>query len=517
VNRHALTLLSIGLCALSLAADARADDAGTLNAALESITTGELEDHIGSLADDTFEGREGGSRGGRAAAGYLVNQFKDLPVEPAGEKGTVYQVFNGSCRNILVCIPGSDPDLKEQIIVVGAHYDHVGYGNPNNSFGPTGYIHNGADDNASGTAGLLEMMEGLAQIEPRPRRTILFAWWDAEEQGLLGSDHWTDHPTRDLAKVELMVNMDMIGRMTRNRLEVYGIRSAPGLRRLVADQNGVTALDLDFNWDMREDSDHYSFYRKRIPVLMLHTGLHKDYHRPSDDAEKINYEGTQGVARLCLGVVLEAANREEPFVFRPASSQESRETQFTLEPRTSTHPGRLGITFSQASEGPPAPGVAVAKVAPGSAAEKGGIRPGDRIMRFWGHAVNDPEELRQFVVVAENPVEVVIERTGTEGPIRSTLELDGSPVRFGITWRIDDAEPGVAVISKIIPGSPAARGGLKVSDRVYSAAGRTITSVEQMKEVLLATEGDVEFLVERRGVMHTVHVPQPPARGPDGG
>src|SRR5690606_3687721 len=120
-------------------------------------------------ADDTFEGREAGSRGGHAAAGYIVRQLQRYGVQGGGEDGGYFQNFGAGYRNILAVIPGSDPQLRRQAVVVGAHYDHVGYGTPQNSYGPTGYIHNGADDNASGVAGLLEVIEAFTLLPSAPR------------------------------------------------------------------------------------------------------------------------------------------------------------------------------------------------------------------------------------------------------------------------------------------------------------------------------------------------------------
>ena len=195
-------------------------------AALEGVTAADLRRHVSALADDTFEGRETGSRGGRAAAGYLQMQFKAYGLRPAGESGGYFQQFNGNSRNILGMVEGSDPALRHEVILVSAHYDHVGYGNARNSFGPTGFIHNGADDNASGAATLLEVAQACAQLEPKPKRSILFALWDAEESGLNGSKHWLAKPTLKLSDVRLMINMDMVGRLRNNKLTVYGARTA---------------------------------------------------------------------------------------------------------------------------------------------------------------------------------------------------------------------------------------------------------------------------------------------------
>src|SRR5581483_3518130 len=138
-------------------------------------------------------------RGGHAAAVYLAQQFEKYKLAGGASPTSYFQVFSNQYRNLLGLLEGSDPTLREQVIVVSAHYDHVGYGNSQNSYGPIGFIHNGADDNASGDAGLLELVEAFTKLEQRPKRTILFAMWDGEEGGLLGSKHWVANPTLPLS------------------------------------------------------------------------------------------------------------------------------------------------------------------------------------------------------------------------------------------------------------------------------------------------------------------------------
>ncbi len=156
-------------------------EANARSAAIESVTTDEVKGHVGVLADDTFEGREAGSRGNRAAGIYIVERLKKLGIAPAGSNGSYYQTGPKS-NSILGLVEGSDPQLKDEVILVGAHYDHVGYGSARNSYGPIGYIHNGADDNASGVAALLEIADAVAHLPEKPKRTILFAFWDGEEK-----------------------------------------------------------------------------------------------------------------------------------------------------------------------------------------------------------------------------------------------------------------------------------------------------------------------------------------------
>src|SRR4029079_3833841 len=199
------------LLAIFASTTASAVDRDVLAAAAASITKGELKTYVDVLADDTFEGRETGSRGGRVAAHYIMKALEQLGATPVGDGGTYFQPFQANSRNILGFVEGSDPRLKEQVLVIGAHYDPVGYGSARNSYGPTGYIHNGADDNASGVAGLLEVLDAVKRLAQSARRSLLFAFWDSEEGGLHGSRHWISRPTVPLAKVVLDINIDMIG------------------------------------------------------------------------------------------------------------------------------------------------------------------------------------------------------------------------------------------------------------------------------------------------------------------
>ncbi len=299
-----------------------APEAAVRAEAARAITSDKVKTHVDALADDTFEGREAGTRGSRAAAGYIVGEIQKLGLPGGGPRGSYYQSF-GSYRNILALAEGSDPELKDQVVVISAHYDHVGYGTNRNSYGPIGRIHNGADDNASGVSGLLEVMEAVSKLPQRPKRSILFAFWDGEEKGLLGSEHWAAHPTVPLSHVPIMLNVDMIGRLRKQQVEVIGVRTSPGLRRQISQVNDPNGLRLDFNWDIRPDSDHQSFFSRGIPFLMLHTGKHPDYHRPSDDAHLINNDGLSRISQLMFHLVVELADAPTLGPFRSASRTES--------------------------------------------------------------------------------------------------------------------------------------------------------------------------------------------------
>ena len=503
---------------------ARATGAETVTTSiLSTITAADLRRHAERLADDTLEGREAGSRGGQAAGHYLGREFQRHQLAGGAAPRSYYQTFGSQYRNLLGLLEGSDPQLKKEVIVVGAHYDHVGYGNSQNSYGPTGYIHNGADDNASGVAGILELVEAFARPEARPKRSILFALWDGEEKGLLGSEHWVAHPTLPLERVRLAINLDMIGRLQRNRVEIFGIRSGYGLRRLISLNNADADLSFDFSWTMREDSDHYSFYKRDVPVLMFHTGLHSDYHRPSDDVEKLDFAGMERIVRLLFGVIHQAADEPQALEFRPTSRRETADVQRQRERPSPAPPGRLGIVWDRADEGQQR-GLRIVSVVPDSAAARAGVRVGDRLVRFAGrdltrHAGAGDDgvsgvELRSLVLAARSPVTVTVIRGGVAQPLDLSVRLAGQPVRLGISWRTDDAEPRAIIVARVVPGSPAAQAGIQPNDRLYQVSGQPFTGEAEFRRLLSEASGEtLDLLAERQGRVRTVSIKSLPAPG----
>ncbi len=513
--RRTLGALLIGLmCPAAVVAEelsAASSGAASFHSAYESILTVDLRRHVNVLADDTFEGREAGQRGGRAAAGYLVKRLEQGKLAGAGDDGSYYQPFGPGYRNLLALLEGSDPELKSEIIVVSAHYDHVGYGNSRNSYGPWGYIHNGADDNASGVAAQLELIDAFSQLEPHPKRTILFAFWDAEELGLLGSKHWVAHPTLPLRRVQAMVNLDMVGRLVDRSIEVYGVRTCRGFRQLVCRHNREADLSMDFTWEIKDNSDHHPFFEQGVPVLMLHTGLHKDYHTPRDDADKLNIEGMRLLATSLFSIVHELANTPEQIAFRSESRNETVELQKQVERPAPPIPSRLGVTWDTRDT---KPGLLLLSVATDSAAEQAGLRPGDRIVRFDGHDVTEGDEFKRQVLAAPNAVNLAIERDG-EDERSMPVKLHGGPVRVGVTWRTDDAEPDCVILTQVLPDSPAALAGLRVNDRVFEFAGEAIDSGEKFRRLSRELSGQQTLSVERNGRIRTVKIELPNPASPD--
>ena len=474
--------------------------------ALNSITTPELQKHVDVLADDAFEGREAGSRGGHAAAGYLIEQLKKSGLKPVGEDGGYFQTFGNGYRNILALQEGSDPQLKHEIVIVGAHYDHVGYGNRGNSFGPFGYVHNGADDNASGTSGVLEVIEAFRFMPEPPARSILFAFWDGEEKGLLGSKHWVAQPTLPLDRVVFAFNLDMIGYLRNERLEVYGSRTSRGLRRLVSEQNRDQMLALDFDWELKANSDHYSFYERSIPFLMFHTGLHDNYHRPGDDTHLINAEGMQAVSHLLFRVIHEIASVEEKPTFRQDVAREAIAGRRQVEAVSPPVPPRLGVRWDDRVNDR----IVVSYVEPESPAARAGIQLQDELLEVAGQRLENREHFRSCVLRAPVQTTIRLRRANQSEPREVAVTLTGKPIRVGLSWREDPAEQGSVLVTAVVPGSPADRAGIKPLDRIYGVNAKPLASSLALQEVLANEAGPIELEIERIGRISTVTMQAPP-------
>lgn len=274
-------------------------------------TPAKLSRHIQYLASDKMKGRGTGSRQNLKAAKYVARQFKKYHLAPKGTQG-YFQPFTARVRRVVV--PDSLRDTRnvlgfldngaERTIVIGAHFDHLGLGTQGSSKAekPEGQIHNGADDNASGVAGLLELARYFAENGSKESYNFLFIAFGAEELGLQGSRHFVDNPTLPLDRINFMVNMDMIGRYNPDRgvgIGGYGTSAAwPGIFE------GVTG-EVKFFTDRAGSggSDHGSFYAKHIPVLFFHTGGHDDYHTPTDDADKVDTRAEAAILRIEIDLI----------------------------------------------------------------------------------------------------------------------------------------------------------------------------------------------------------------------
>jgi hypothetical protein len=499
---------AIGMMLIGAASADEYDRAALLDAAVATITPEELGEHVGLLADDTLEGREAGKRGGKSAARYLENQLKAAGVQPGGDNGGFLQRFNPSYQNVLAIVPGVDPELQDEYVLVGAHYDHVGYGTWRNSNGPTGYIHNGADDNASGVSALLELVDALARTHWQPRRSIIIAFWDGEEINLLGSRHWVKQPTVSLEAVKLAINIDMVGRLREGRLEVGGSRTAAGLRRLLSSGRLPEQMWLDFSWEYKENSDHWPLYQAGVPSLILHTGLHDDYHTPRDDIEKLNMPGIRLASTYLLETVCRVADADSLPTFRAASRGENPAVQRVREAPLPPAAPRLGLTWSWQPENADGPALAIESITSGSAADGAGLRAGDRIVAIDGAPVMQEFQLAAVALRAEREVTLEIVRDGAAQQV--TVQLGGTPTHLGLSWREDDAEPGAVFVTRVVPHSPAARAGFKMHDRIYALDGEAFADgdalLAEVRDRLDREAAELQFEAERAGRIRTIAV-----------
>jgi hypothetical protein len=273
--------------------------------------------HVEALAHDSMRGRASGSVDELRAAEYLRERMVAYGLQ--APSGGMIQAFTGisrrgdtllSSRNVLGVLPGSGR-LAAQWIVVGGHYDHIGYRNlPDQSQGPN----NGADDNASGTAMVLEMARvfsdatGRGGKAPSPRRSILFAFWGAEEEGLLGSCHYVyEAPKVPLGWTGALMNFDMVGRLRGDTLVVSGGETSPVWNALVLEANAPGLTILRPQNSSPRSTDHACFWQVGIPWIGLFTGLHPEYHTPSDDVDLINFPGMMRIGELAMRVLAELA------------------------------------------------------------------------------------------------------------------------------------------------------------------------------------------------------------------
>ena len=284
--------------------------------------------------------------------------------------------------NILAQLKGSDPVVRAEYVVVGAHHDHLGVGGlGTSSRAPdTTAVHYGADDNASGVAGVIEISESM--VSRSPARSMLFTTFGAEEMGLVGSKYLTENSPVDLSMVQAMINLDMVGRLNEERqLQVGGIGTSPGFRDLLDSLNADYGFSLKFSNEGYGPSDHAAFYAKDVPVLFFSTGAHPDYHTPSDSFSSINLEGTEEVLNYISDVALALANKKDRIAFQEAGPKV----------RGSSRGRRGGITLGlmpdvtyDGSDGMP-----VMFVTDGKPAAVGGVQKGDAIVAIEGKNVGN--------------------------------------------------------------------------------------------------------------------------------
>ena len=359
----------------------------------QRISTELISNHISYLASDELGGRATSTKEELVAAKYIAKQFEGITLQPYGNNGFYYNFTyklsanihdtntNGSeakyGRNVLGFL---NNDAK-QTIVIGAHYDHCGYGHDGNSLdaNPEDKIHNGADDNASGVAGVIELARYFSLNGIKEKYNFLFMTFSGEELGLIGSKKWCENPTYPLASINYMINMDMIGRLndSTQKLLIYGVGTSP---------SWINAIEkTKHNFSIKYDSagigpsDQTSFYLKDIPVLHFFTGQHSDYHKPTDDANKINLKGEARVLEMIINLVYELDNKPK-LAFLKTANNESTKMSFKVT---------LGVMPDYTFEGK---GLRLDGVTENKPAAKGGLQQGDIIIQMDDveiHSVQD--------------------------------------------------------------------------------------------------------------------------------
>lgn len=334
----------------------------------------------------------------------------DLPGWSASGQATV-KLIRRPVKNVIGLLEGNGP-LKDETIVIGAHFDHLGYGGEGSLAPHSMEIHNGADDNASGTAGLLELARRLGRREQPLPRSILFLAFTGEERGLLGAEEYVKNPLVPLERTVAMLNMDMIGRLDGDKLTVFGTGTSTRWNELVDALSEPLNLKIAKKPEGFGPSDHSAFYAKKIPVLHLFTGTHSDYHRPGDDWDKINVEGMDRIVTLMEQLTLDVAMQETRPDYLEVKGTASIE-------RTGSRPYFGSIP----DFGTEAEGYAIQGVSPDSPAEKGGLKGGDVIVEFGGNRIGGLDDfdlaLRKFSPGEQ--VEIVVLRKGERVTVKVTL------------------------------------------------------------------------------------------------
>lgn len=354
-------------------------------------TVEDFKSRVGYLASDKLGGRSAGSKGDILARDYMVDLF-----EKSSSSVTIQEfevITNRRTQetaityNVIGVLPGNDPLLKDEFVIVGGHYDTT----PNPPKARRLFfdnINNGADDNASGTAMVLELFEKYASTNSH-KRTLVFILFGGEELGLLGSKHYAENPTINLDKVQLMVNLDMIGRLDEDK-NVYlgGVPTAYGLDKAIkpfieSSKLNVTSYQHTASGvrSLFSRSDHYNFYKKDVPSLFFFTGIHKDYHTPRDEANLVNYEGLKLISDLAEKVIDNAANRNDRFEFRelPKLEEESERTPARMKVS-------LGIMPDYSHQGS---GLKIDSVIDKRPAKNSGMKDGDVVIKIQNTIIDD--------------------------------------------------------------------------------------------------------------------------------
>lgn len=350
----------------------------TANVGLPAINiTAALANEILAAKETTIKQLEEEIIGGMKSHSFATGMNIDATAE--------LQRIAVNTQNVVGILPGNDPLLSNEYILIGAHYDHLGFGGPGSGsrMPDTLAIHNGADDNASGVAGMLELAGQLAANKENLKRSIIFMAFGGEEMGLLGAQFFNSTPLVALKQVKTMVNLDMIGRLDSSARSIMlaGTGTAVGMDSLLSDFEKNSKLSFNHSPEGYGASDHASFYASGVPVLFFSTGAHADYHTPYDDADRINYEGEKEILDYAFQLVVELASRGEALAFQESGPKQKQarygrglKVKFGIMPDfTSTANDGLGV----------------GGVTAGGPASKANMKKGDKIVAIDGKAVTN--------------------------------------------------------------------------------------------------------------------------------
>ncbi|MCE2613566.1 M28 family peptidase [Flavobacteriaceae bacterium D16] len=383
-----------------------------------------LEEDVAILANDSLTGRETGTPQEIMAAEYLQKRMEQIGLEPKGNAGTYFQTFTfkpktDPHKEVQYTITGDSTitgtnvigyidNQAENTVIIGAHYDHLGMGGEGSLYrGEEPQIHNGADDNASGVAILLQVADSLSS--KYKGNNYLIISFSGEEMGLLGSNYFVKNATIDLSKVNYMLNMDMVGRLREdNTLSVSGTGTAPVWAQY------LNVLNEDFKLVLKESgigpSDHTSFYLQDIPVLHFFTGQHEDYHKPSDDADKLNYEGMRKITGYIVDLVGELDD-DPKLSFRKTKNESEEVPRFKVA---------MGVIPDYLYDGK---GMRIDGVSEDKPAQKAGLQKGDVVVQMGDSVVTDMMSYMRALSAFEkgDTTSVVVTRDGKDIEVKITF------------------------------------------------------------------------------------------------
>lgn len=374
-------------------------------------------EHLRFFASDELRGRATGSEDIARAGDHILAVMKKHGLKPAGDAKSFENKFaalNRVCRNLCAVVPGSDAALRREHVVVGAHYDHVGLGAFGSRRGEAGkgQVHNGADDNASGSSALLELVEALA-AKP-PRRSVLFLAFSGEELGLLGSKAWCRKPTVPVPQLTAMLNLDMIGRSRDQYLFVGGLNTGSTFESIIREVNKPFSFALELHGGGRGPSDFDSFYAIGVPALFFFTAEHADYHTPDDDADKINATDLARITRMAYRVVRRLADGP-----KPKFAEDARQSM----PRTSERGVEGPFFYLGARVAAQDNGVVVSALEDNGDGAKNGLMKGDLLLQVDTTKVTGLEHVHELFSLKrpETPLQLKVQRGRKTLTLKFTL------------------------------------------------------------------------------------------------